>query len=361
MASAVKLLHQNPHGAAVEAWSAKPWLRDDPAWIRRCRTIILKVSLMIPSLAPTVSPDVVVVGEALIDAIHSQGMATEHPGGSPANVAYGLARLGVSTGFLTAIGNDDRGNVIHDHLAGAGVTLLPGSRSLGATSTATATLADDGSARYSFDLNWELSCATLENAPKLLHTGSIASFLAPGAAEVKSILQHCAGISTITYDPNIRPDLLGSHYEALAIFEDLVPLTDVVKLSDEDAAWLYPTQTPDEAGRRILKLGADLVAVTLGAEGSLLLTEDLEIRVPAVPSVVADTIGAGDSFMAAFIFGLLSGSRDGWGPDNLERIGRMAAMAAAITVRRPGANPPSSTELEENSEFFSSRRDNQRV
>ncbi|HBH58778.1 MAG TPA: carbohydrate kinase, partial [Arthrobacter bacterium] len=185
-------------------------------------------------------PEVIVVGEALIDVVHTGDGVTEHPGGSPANVAYGLARLDVSTGFLTSIGTDDRGLAISSHLIGAGVHILPGSQSAAATSTATATLAGDGSATYSFDLLWQLAPFAPTYLPRLLHAGSIASFLAPGAAGVKSLLQHCAGISTVTYDPNIRPELLGSHHEARTIFEDLVPLTDVVKLSDEDAAWLYP-------------------------------------------------------------------------------------------------------------------------
>jgi fructokinase len=290
-------------------------------------------------------PDVIVVGEALIDIVFSQDGAAEHPGGSPANVAYGLARLGVSTGFLTAIGQDDRGSTIRAHLTGAGVELLPGSQSMASTSTATATLGDDGSASYSFDLAWQLAPDAPTCLPRLLHTGSIASFLAPGAAGVKYILDQCAGTSIVTYDPNIRPELLGSHHEARTIFEDLVPLTDVVKLSDEDAVWLYPQRTPEETSRHILSLGTDLVAVTRGAGGSLLRTADTEISVPGVASVVADTIGAGDSYMAAFILGLLTRGTDGWAPHVLEQIGQMASMAAAITVRRPGANPPSYSEL----------------
>jgi fructokinase len=302
---------------------------------------------MKPFAAAPGSPDVIVVGEALMDVVLSGDGEVEHPGGSPANVAYGLARLGVSTGFLTAIGQDDRGNAIRTHLTGAGVELLPGSQSMTATSAATATLASDGSASYSFDLTWQLAPVTPTYLPKVLHTGSIASFLAPGATQVKSILQHSSGTSTVTYDPNIRPDLLGSHHEALTIFEDLVPLTNVVKLSDEDAAWLYPHKTPEETGRHILHLGTGLVAVTRGGEGSLLLTADTHISIPAVKSVIADTIGAGDSYMAALILGLLTRGTDGWAPPVLEQIGRMASMAAAITVRRPGANPPSSSELSE--------------
>jgi fructokinase len=301
--------------------------------------------MMKPAAALSGIPEVIVVGEALIDVVHTGDGVTEHPGGSPANVAYGLARLGVSTGFLTSIGTDDRGLAISSHLSGAGVHILPGSQSAAATSTATATLAGDGSATYSFDLLWQLAPVAPPYLPRLLHTGSIASFLAPGAAGVKSVLQHCAGLSTVTYDPNIRPELLGSHHEARTIFEDLVPLTDVVKLSDEDAAWLYPRRSPEDAARHISGLGTDLVVVTRGSEGSFLLTADTEISVPSVETVVADTIGAGDAYMAALILGLLTRGGEGLAPPILEQIARMASMAAAITVGRPGADLPSSVEM----------------
>ena len=127
--------------------------------------------------------DVVVIGEALTDIVTTPGGITEHPGGSPANVAYGLARLGVSTGLLTAVGADRRGAALENHLQSAGVVLLPGSRSLARTSTATATIAADGSASYAFDIRWDPGpLHPLVVSPKVLHTGSIASFLAPGAS-----------------------------------------------------------------------------------------------------------------------------------------------------------------------------------
>ena len=151
--------------------------------------------------------------------------------------------------------------------------LLPGSRSLARTSTATATIAEDGSASYAFDITWDVQPQDLAPAPpKVLHTGSIASFLAPGAAKVKAILQQLRGECTITYDPNIRPALLGSHTEAKRVFEELVHLTDVVKLSDEDARWLYPRQAPEETATHILGLGAELAVITKGSSGSLLAT-----------------------------------------------------------------------------------------
>jgi fructokinase len=289
--------------------------------------------------------EVVVIGEALIDVVASSEGTVEHPGGSPANVAYGLGRLGISTSLLTSIGDDERGAAIERHLGRAGVALLPGSKHQGRTASATATLAADGSAHYEFDISWDLRAVAPGFLPKVIHTGSIATFLAPGAAAVRLLLEQAHRECVITYDPNIRPALLGSHAEAAALFEELVPLTDVVKLSDEDAQWLYPHKQLEEAAARILQLGAGLAVITKGSEGSLLATAATQLHVPSVKSVVADTIGAGDSYMAALIYGLLSRGVDGLSPDVLESLGRTASRAAAITVRRAGANPPTVEEL----------------
>lgn len=295
--------------------------------------------------ANTPAPDVIVVGEALVDIVSTSEGTVEHPGGSPANVAYGLARLGVRTSLLTSVGDDERGALIERHLGSAGVTLLPRSKSPGRTASATATLDADGSASYEFDISWQLPPVHPAEFPKVLHTGSIASFLAPGASAVKSLLERAHRECLVSYDPNIRPALLGSHAEALAVFEDLAPLTDVVKLSDEDAQWLYPGMAFEDAAARILGLGAGLAVITMGSAGSLLATPVTQVQIPSVKTLVADTIGAGDSYMAALIYGLLCRSTDGLAPSVLETLGRTASKAAAITVGRPGANPPTLEEL----------------
>ena len=290
--------------------------------------------------------DVVVIGEALIDVVTTPVGTNEHPGGSPANVAYGLARLGVSTGLLTSIGADRRGDALEEHLTGAGVTLLPGSRSLERTSTATATLARDGSASYAFDITWDIEPPDLAHTPpKLVHTGSVASFLPPGANCVKAILQELRGECIITYDPNIRPALLGTQAEARHTFEELVQLTSVVKLSDEDAAWLYPRKALEETATHILGLGAELAVITRGSSGSLLATPTTALSIPAVKTPVVDTIGAGDSYMSALILGLLTRGTGGLAPSVLDQLGCTAAAAAAITVSRAGARPPTEDEL----------------
>lgn len=340
-----QLVHGQGQGLQLKRRTRPELLRTRIALPRPTR----KKSMNIPAPhAPghTQTLDVIVAGEALVDIVTSAAGTVEHPGGSPANVAYGLGRLGIETGLLTAIGDDRHGRLIRDHLDTAGVQLLPGSTSLDRTATATARIAADGSASYEFDILWDLAPITPSMLPKVFHTGSIATFLAPGAAAVRSLIRQCHGSCLVTYDPNIRPALLGSHNEAKSIFEDLVPLTDVVKLSDDDALWLYPGTRLEDTAARILGLGAKLAVITTGSSGSLLATPTTRLSIPAVTSEVADTIGAGDSYMSALILGLLNRTSDGLAPAILERIGRTASTAAAITVRRPGANPPSLGELQ---------------
>ncbi len=294
---------------------------------------------------PGAGADVVVVGEALIDIVVSSQGTVEHPGGSPANVAYGLGRLNVPTALLTSIGDDHHGAAIERHLASAGVELLTAAGRSGRTATATATLASDGSAQYDFDIQWELPAIAPVTVPKILHTGSIATFLEPGASAVRELLEQVHQRCVVTYDPNVRPALLGSQTEAKTIFEDLIPLIEVVKLSDEDARWLYPGWSLEDTSQRILDLGAGLVVVTKGSEGSMLSTPDARLLVPSLKSTVVDTIGAGDSYMSALIYGLLLTGAVGLRQEALESLGRRATKAAAITVRRAGANPPTSDEL----------------
>ncbi len=286
----------------------------------------------------TQAAEVMVVGESLVDIVVSASGSVKHPGGSPANVAYGPGRLGVRTSLLTSIGDDPQADAIKQHLSSVDVELLPGSTGR-RTATATAVLAPDGSASYDFDISWELDQAVPAILPRVLHTGSIATFLSPGASTVRALLEQSHERCVVTYDPNIRPSLLGSQSEAKKIFEDLVPFTDVVKLSDEDASWLYPQRSLEDVALRILNLGTGLVALTKGSKGSLLMTPGTRREIPPVVTEVADTIGAGDSYMAALIYGLLMREMDGFTPSVIESLGGMASKAAAITVRRPGAQP----------------------
>lgn len=293
------------------------------------------------------NPDVVVIGESLIDVINTAAGPVEFVGGSGLNVAFGLGRLGANTGLLTHFGADERGEAIRQHLASADVQLLPGAVRLDRTSTAMASLDSSGSARYTFDIEWTLPPATPTFVPKILHTGSLATFMEPGATHVRALLQFFSGRCLITYDPNIRPDVIGNQAQAQATFEETARFATLVKLSDEDSGWLYPGLSTPEVATRILSLGVEVVAVTAGAEGSDLYTNSSHVHIAASHVKAVDTVGAGDSYMSSLIASLLENPTEKFDPVHLKRVGRTAAAAAAITVTRHGANPPTASELEE--------------
>ncbi len=297
-----------------------------------------------------------VIGEALTDIVvtGAAGEETEqdHPGGSPYNVAITLGRLGDPVSLLTAIGADARGAEIAAQLEESSVEVLPASRRSGPTSTARARLQPDGSARYEFDIDWSLPIE-LDLAPsEVTHAGSIALFLKPGASRVAELLRARHGDSLITLDPNIRPALVGTHAEALARFESLLDVVDLIKLSNEDAAYLYPGVAPAAVLSGLVARGPGLAVMTRGGEGSLLASRAAGLEVPAPSTVVADTIGAGDSYMGALIHRVLTTSlgiqlrrrSELWG-EELGAIGAFASKVAAITVSRNGANPPRLDEL----------------
>lgn len=293
-----------------------------------------------------IDPEVLVIGEALIDVVTSGETAVEHVGGSPANVALGLGRLGVSTALLTSIGDDARGQLIRRHLEDAGVRILPQSIAPRRTSSATARLDAAGSATYDFDIRWELSATDGLPDASVVHVGSISAFLEPGASAVVQILRSRVGNELITFDPNIRPALVGDRDTALEKFLSFVGLAGVVKLSDEDARWLYPDDSIDDVISSILEYGPDLVAVTLGAEGSRVATRSDRLAVPPRTVDVVDTIGAGDTYMASLIASVRRLDVSALSSADLHRIGSRAAAAAAITVSRAGAALPTAAELD---------------
>lgn len=295
------------------------------------------------------------VGEALVDIVDRGDAATraEFVGGSPANVAVGLSRLGRPTDFLAALAHDARGERIAAHLEASGVHILEVTWTAERTPTALAEIGADGSATYTFDIVWALPHSVDVRQYAAVHTGSIGAFLQPGSSVVRDMLDEARGAGAlVTFDPNIRSSLLASHHVAVAMFEATVALSHVVKLSDEDAAWLYPGTSIDDVIAAVLDLGADLVAVTAGGEGAVLATRTERAEVPAVAVEVVDTIGAGDTFMAALIAQTVdvfaAAGRDGLvalDRASLAGIGGLCAQASAITVSREGANPPTAAEL----------------
>ncbi|MDF9276889.1 carbohydrate kinase [Arthrobacter sp. EH-1B-1] len=289
---------------------------------------------------------ILVVGEALMDIVSREEGLDRHPGGSPANVAVGLARLGSDVSLLTGLAEDAMGLTIWRYLESQGVKLLPSSLHAARTSSATAVLQNDRAAKYHFDVEWTLPARPLDAAFDVIHTGSIAAFLEPGAASVRRIFQQASKDGALlSFDPNIRPQLLPPHPVSVGMFEMMVENVDVVKLSDEDAEWLYPQIAIDGVIEKLLTRGPGLIIITRGAAGANLATKANRCRMPADSVDVVDTIGAGDSYMAAVLNLVATTKRLPRDLAELEALGSLAATAAAITVSRAGAQPPTRQDL----------------
>lgn len=293
---------------------------------------------------PVSAKSVLVVGEALIDIVEEGESVQEFVGGSPANTAIGVARQGHRARLFTRIGQDERGERIANHLANEAVELLADSWSSAPTSVAHVRIEADGSARYAFELDWCLPRVSL--APvNLVHVGSIGLYLQPGNGEVLRLLRERGEHCLVTLDPNIRPSLLLDREAAVHTFESAAAEADLVKLSDEDAEWLYPDLDVAGVLLRVRELGARIAVVTLGAEGSCALSAHGPARVAAVPGPLVDTISAGDSFMASLISCLLERGVEASAVE-LEAVLLRASCASAIAVSVAGANPPLRSELD---------------
>lgn len=306
------------------------------------------------ALGPTL-----VIGEALIDVVRApDGTSTEHVGGSPLNVAVGLARLDHPVSLATHIGRDRRGATIGAHLSDAGVTLVPGSDLAEDTPVATATLDEQGQAEYDFDVAWRVP--ELPQRTGHLHAGSYGALMRPGGLDVLAAMGGGRQAGTVSYDPNIRPSLIPGHDRALEEVERRVAVSDVVKASDADLEWLAGRSLDEDdlAGwlRSWRDLGPVLAVCTRGERGALaVLPSGRLVSLPGTAVEVADTVGAGDSFMSGLLSGLLDAGLLG-GPEARSRLrkarGRVLVPAvqrgidaSAVTVTRTGAHPPTRTDL----------------
>jgi fructokinase len=301
----------------------------------------------------------VVVGEALVDLVGQRGGRTFSalPGGSPANVALGLARLGVPVTLNTRLGRDSFGEMVRSHLEASGVRVDGGAGEGAKTTLAIATLAA-GIASYDFRIDWDVEALVpLPVETRCLHTGSLATVLPPGRANVVDLVEreHERGRVTVSYDPNVRPALLGDAARARPDIEHLVAMSDVVKVSDDDLRWLYPDRSDEEVAQDWLASGPALVVVTRGGAGAYAVSAGLELRRAAVPIDLVDTVGAGDSFTSGLLDGLhradlIGGARrDALATIDEATLGSVvdaAALIAAITCSRPGADPPTRAEVD---------------
>ena len=301
-----------------------------------------------------------VIGESLVDIISDPrraDLSRAHPGGSPLNVAVGAARLDLPTSLVTHFAADRHGLLIEEHLQANGVQVINGGSA--STSTALATLGPDGAADYAFSISWAINGASLPALAAVkgsihVHTGSIATVLPPGDQATLGLVEAAREHATISFDPNCRPAISPDVAAARRQAEVFVAASDIVKASDEDLSWLYPDRTPEESLQAWLELGPAVVALTRGAAGPVILSGNGRVEMAAEAITVADTVGAGDSFMAGLISGLAQLGALGAGGrhrlqtlalDQLLALAAYANRAAAITCSRTGANPPRSAEL----------------
>ena len=299
-----------------------------------------------------------VVGEALVDVVRGRdGSERDHAGGSSANAAVALARLGRPVRFVTAYARDEHGRLLAAHLSDNGVRLVSDPLVLDRTATAVATLAESGAATYEFDIEWRFAPLDLpaEVDPAVVVFGSIGAALDPGARDVARLVEERRQSALTVFDINARPAITGAGPEVVARAAGLAGMAEGVQARDEDFEVLWPGRELGEVAAELMARGAGAVVVTMGEAGLNWFAGSGEGEVAAVRATVADTIGAGDTVTAAIVDALwglgvvgtaaregLQGLRAADWTSVLEHAGR----AAAITVSRPGGDPPWRHELE---------------
>lgn len=307
------------------------------------------------------APAVVVVGEALIDLLVDEDPRhpTAWPGGSPANTAISLARLGTAVAFAGRFGNDRFGDLLLANLAANGVDLRHVVEAAEPTSLAIVTRGPDGAASYGFHVagaaDWCWSArelADLTPGRLAVHVGSLAVAMEPGAGLLADWFRGQRDRCVTSLDPNVRPALVGPRERYRPRLEALVASSDIVKVSAEDLAWVYPDDDPLTIAERWRRdLGPALVVVTFGADGVAAVHSGPSVRRAAVQVSVVDTVGAGDAFTGGLLHwlaehGRLDRARLADLPaEELARALDFASTAAAIACTRPGADPPHVGEL----------------
>ena len=301
-----------------------------------------------PGTGDEPGPHAVVAGEALVDiVVPTSGEQETAPGGSPLNVAVGLSRLGIDTVLVTELGDDEHGRLVEAHLRSSGVRLHPDAVAAGrATSTATARLDATGAATYDFDLQWGLAPVLLPDDTAALHVGSVGALLRPGRDAVLGLVEEAVRRGAlVSYDPNARPVLTPDAAATWRDVQEVAARADLVKLSDEDLEFLAPGLTPEEVSRLLLAQRTRLFVMTRGGGGAVAFTGGVAVEVGSGRVPVVDTVGAGDSFMAALVAVALEHGLDALDEPRLAAYLDAAHQVGAITVSRRGADPPRREEL----------------
>ena len=295
-----------------------------------------------------------VAGEVLIDLIPEGTDRKPIVGGGPANTAKALSKLGIETQFIDGISTDEYGQMAKNELVASGVKLDYVKYSDKPTCLAIVSLSDSGSASYKFVIEntstFDFTAAWLPNPqserPALLHIGTLATAIEPGASNLFEWAQSVAKVAPIVFDPNIRPAVISDRKEYVKQVERWVSISAAMKVSDEDLKWLYPSIEIDQVVNYWLAKGPSLVVVTYGDKGLAGYRVGEKISVDAVTVAVADTVGAGDTVGAILVEAIVRDGLSGLCGVRLEMILKRAAKAAAITVSRSGANPPTLKEIE---------------
>jgi fructokinase len=295
-----------------------------------------------------------VVGEVLIDLIPEGADRKPIVGGGPANTAKALAKLGIDTQFIDGISSDQYGQIAKNNLVTAGVKLDYVKYLDKPTCLAIVSLSDSGSATYEFVIEntatFDFTSGWLPNPqtdrPSLLHIGTLATVIEPGASVLFEWAQAVAKVAPVVFDPNVRPAVISDRAQYVTQVEQWVAISSAVKVSDEDIKWLYPSLETKQVVNNWLTKGPSLIVVTYGDKGLTGYRKGEKISVDALIVEVADTVGAGDTVGAILVDAIV---KDGLGSlmgSRLEMMLKRATKAAAITVSRVGANPPTSEELE---------------
>jgi len=295
-----------------------------------------------------------VAGEVLIDLIPDGADRRPVVGGGPANTAKAVAKLGIVTQFIDGISTDDFGQMAKKELITEGVKLDYVKYLDKPTCLAIVSLNESGSATYefaikntaTFDFNSEWLPDPQTERPVLLHIGTLAIVIEPGASALFDWAQVIAKVALVVFDPNIRPTVIGDREQYVAQVERWVAISSAVKVSDDDLNWLYPSIEIDQVVNIWLTKGPSLVVVTYGDKGLTGYRKDESVSVEAVKVKVADTVGAGDTVGAILVERIIKDGLDSLTGQRLESMLKRAAKAAAITVSRVGANPPTFQELD---------------
>jgi fructokinase len=294
-----------------------------------------------------------VCGEVLIDLIPDGTERKAVVGGGPANTAKALAKLGIKVQFIDGISTDRYGQMVLKQLHKDGVLLDFVKFSDKPTCLAVVSLNKQGGASYEFVIEgtatFDFSATWLPepsaNKPSLLHIGTLVTAIEPAASVLFEWAKQVSKVSPIVFDPNIRPAVLSDRAEYVKQVERWVSISSAVKVSDDDIYWLYPGIELDQVANNWLSLGPELVVVTFGDKGLTGYRKNEKVAVDAKKVVVADTVGAGDTVGAILVEAIIEDGLDKLTGDRLAAILDRAAKAAAITVSRTGALPPSKDEI----------------